>query len=341
MDDEGVYAEDPVTLECVNEAVFTLLLLGFAVGRSARSTLPSYNVFRGKLRSLGSLFTLTSVLFSAIYICLATYLSTRIDLDKTSVEIVGRLRSSYVVKYRDFKIDLAYILNISLVMSRVLRMSAVFLLIGLWGPCAYSAFNSGGQSLDIVRPGSSGIRTFIAKSMFNTSVVTFSKIYAILRAPALFYYYCQQGLFEEKTAIFLESFLLGGEVYLAVALLIVLRTKHSFLSEHKSLDSTNLLSVCLLFHGFLAYTVNTVSVPFETTDLHHQVLQSLSFGVKVVLDMLLISMFCPVRNQLFDNVSEKHERCFEVARISQLDSSGPMIQEIESVIDFGEQEEAR
>ncbi|AFN83818.1 hypothetical protein EROM_092040 [Encephalitozoon romaleae SJ-2008] len=218
-------------------------------------------------------------------------------------------------------------------------MSSVFLLIGLWGPCAYSVFNGGDRSFDIFKTSSAGTRTFVAKSMFNTSVVTFSKIYAVLRVPALlYYYYSRSKLMGEKTAIFIESFLLGSEVYLSVALLVILRTKHSFLSEYKSLDSTNLLSFCLMFHGFLTYTINTVAIPFQMTELHYQIEQSLSFGARLILDMLLISMFCPIRDQLFDNFPDKYEKNHEITRVARLEDSGPIVQEIESVIEFEEKE---
>jgi len=306
-----------------------------------RSTLPSYNIFRGKLRSLGSLFALISIFFSAVCLCLIAYLSMKLGFNKIDVELLGYLDDSYIVKYKDFRVDLVYILNISLIISKVLRMSAVFLLIGLWGPCAYSAFNNGSRNFDIFRTGSSNTRVFITKSIFNTSVVTFAKVYAILRTPILLYYYYESNLLGEKTAVFIESLFLGSEVYFAVALLIVLRTKHSFLSEKKSLDSTNLLSLCLLFHGFLTYTINAIVIPFEMTDLHYQIQQSLKFGVRLILDMLLISMFCPIKDQLFDNASEKYEKNFEIARISRLEDSGPIVQEIENVIEFDEKEEGK
>lgn len=305
MDDEY----DLRILEHVNEAVLSLLLLGYSLARAARSSLPSYNVFRGKLRALGSLFALGSVLASTTYICLVAYLSTRFSVDRHAIELVGSLKDTYSVALRGVRIDLVYVLNVSLALSKILRMSAVFLLIGLWGPCAYSAFNSGGRAIDVL-----GLS--LVRSVFNTSVATFAKIYALLRIPALVCYQYQSGLLGEKTAVFFESFFLGSEVYLAVGLLVVLRTKHSLVSERGSLDSTNLLSMCLLLHGFLAYTVNTVAVPFEVSVLHHQILQSLKFGVRLILDMLVVSMLCPIRSQLFDAVSEK-SRSLEIARISQ------------------------
>ncbi|ADM12331.2 uncharacterized protein Eint_092050 [Encephalitozoon intestinalis ATCC 50506] len=338
MEDDG-FLDNTKILSYTNEAVFSLLLLVFAVWRSTRSTMPSYNIFRGKLRSLGSIFALSSIFLSGIYICIVTYLSTKLEIDKANIELVGWLDANYPVRYKDFKADLVYLLNISLIGSRILRMSSVFLLIGLWGPCAYSVFNGGDRPFDIFKSSSTGTRTFVAKSMFNTSVVTFSKIYAILRAPALlYYYYSRSRLMGEKTAVFIESFLLGNEVYLSVALLLILRTKHSFLSEYKSLDSTNLLSFCLMFHGFLTYTINTVAIPFEMTDLHHQIQQSLSLGARLILDMLLISMFCPIRDQLFDNSSDRYEKNFEITRITRLEDEGPIVQEIESVIEFEEKE---
>lgn len=338
MEEDG-FADDPKVLSYTNEAVFSVLVLTFAVWRSVRSTVPSYNIFRGKLRSLGSLFALASVFFSAAYICIVAYLCTKLEIDKAGVELSGGLKASYPIRYKDVRIDLVYFLNVSLIAARVLRMSSVFLLIGLWGPCAYSVFNGGDRPFDMFRAGVPGARTFVARSMFNTSVVTFAKIYAVLRTPALFYYYyARAGLAGQKTAVFMESFLLGSEVYLAVALLLVLRTKHSFLSEYKSLDSTNLLSFCLMFHGFLTYTINTVAVPFEMTELHHQVQESLGLGVRLILDILLISMFCPIRGQLFDNSSDRYEKSLEITRIARLEDSGPVVQEIESVIEFDEKE---
>ncbi|KMV65382.1 hypothetical protein M970_092040 [Encephalitozoon cuniculi EcunIII-L] len=336
--EEGGFAYDPKILSYTNEAVFSLLLLMFAVWRTTRSIMPSYNIFKGKLRSLGSLFALASIFFSGVYVCIVAYLSTRLEIDKAMIELVGGLSASHFMRYKAFKIDLVYILNISLVASRVLRMSSVFLLIGLWGPCAYSVFNGGDRSFDIFKTSTSGTRTFVAKSMFNTSVVTFSKIYAVLRAPALlYYYYSRSRLMGEKTAVFIESFFLGSEVYLSVTLLLILRTKHSFLSEYKSLDSTNLLSFCLMLHGFLTYTINTVAIPFEMTDLHYQIQQSLSLGTRLILDMLLISMFCPIKGQLFDNSSDKYEKSLEITRVARLEE-GPIVQEIESVIEFEEKE---
>ncbi|KAH9410771.1 hypothetical protein HK407_11g16650 [Ordospora pajunii] len=340
--ENAVSQDDLKSMQYMNEAVFSTLLLVFSIWRSSRSTLPSYNIFKGKLRSLGSLFILTSILFSTVYICTVTYLSTRVDIDKFWVELNGVLDAKYPIKYKSLSVDLVYVLNISLSVSRVLRMSAVFLLIGLWGPCAYSVFNSGERAFDVFRTNMSVVGTFVTKSIFNTSVITFSKIYAVLRTPLILYYYSRPKIGNEKTAVFMESFLLGSEVYLSVVLLMILKAKHGFLSEYKSLDSTNLLSFCLMLHGFFTYTVNTVAIPFEMTELCYQIQQSLNFGTRLVLDMLLMSMFCPIRDQLFDAPSDnKHAKNLEVTRISRFEDSGPIVQEIESIIEFEEKEIAK
>jgi hypothetical protein len=320
----------------VNEAVLTSMVLVFALWRTSRSTLPTYNLFRGKLRSCGTLFAFVSVLCSALYSGLLAFLSTRLPINKSEVELVGRLDETYRIGYRE--IDLVGILNVALVLSGVMRMSAVYLLVGLWGPCAYSAFNNS-IAFDLFKTGVTNI--FITKSVFNTSIITFAKIYAFLRTPALIYFFFSLKDYSDRRTLFFESFFLGSEVYLAVALLIILRTKHSFLSEQKTLDSTYLLNLCLIGHGFLTYTLNTIAVPFEVSAVQGQILKSFGLALRLALDILLIAMFCPIKSQLFDHIPDKAKESYEITKISQMNNPEPIVHHIEDIIEFDGREEAK
>lgn len=96
----------------------------------------------------------------------------------------------------------------------------------------------------------------------------------------------------------------------------MLRTKHSFLSGYKGMDTFSLMGLCLFIFAFLNYSINTVSFPFMIDDVTYQIRQSLVFALKLVIDILVVTMICPLTGQVFDEVEPKKEKEVEISYTS-------------------------
>jgi hypothetical protein len=300
----------------LNEGIFCALLLIFTLWRSSKVSKTKMSSYKWRLRFLGSFFIIGSVLGTFIYSSLVWFLSRHMSIDKYVFETKGFMNGNYDIYLYTYKINLVELLNVTYMTSKLLRMSAIFTLIGLWGPCIYSFINEGDSIESTSGLGQLNGRGFISKDLFQTSIVTFSKIYSILRIPGLILIFYKLRNLDSDKLVFFESFFLGGEIYLCIGLLLVLRTKHSFLSGYKGMDTFSLMGLCLFTFAFLNYSINTVSFPFMIDDVTYQIRQSLVFALKLIIDILVVSMICPLTGQIFDEVETKKEKEVEISYAS-------------------------
>lgn len=247
-----------------------------------------------------------SILSSAIYNFLLMYLSSQFEIDKYEFELLGHSKHSLIWRH----VNLFEVLNVSYLFSKVLRISSLYMLIGLWGPCLYSFINKDKFGYEVFRSRTINSKIYISKDIFQTSIITFAKIYSILRIPLCTFAYFKMRNLEAKNIIFIESFFLGLEIYLCIGFMLVLKTRHGLLSGNKGMDTITLLGVCLGFYGFFTYSLNNIDIPFPINDLIYQIKQSLMFGLRIVIDCLAISMFCPIKNQIFDGNDENNSVFF-------------------------------
>lgn len=290
----------------IHESVFVTILMMYAMWRWCKSSFKNSNVFKDKLRMIGSLLMLISISSSVVYNYLLFFLTSKFELDKYEFELVGY--TQYVYMYRN--INLFEVLNLTYLVSRILRVSSLYMLIGLWGPCLYSYINNSKYGYEVFASKEINSKIFISKDIFQTSIITFSKIYSVIRIPGTIYLYFKIRDLGVENIVFFESLIHGSELYLCIALMLVLKTRHGFLSGYKGLDTISLLGVCVGLFGFFSYSINSIAIPFPISDVIFQVKQSLIFALRTTIDLLLISMFCPIGNQVFDGEDDTNKNHF-------------------------------
>ncbi|WUR03032.1 uncharacterized protein VNE69_03244 [Vairimorpha necatrix] len=300
--------EDIKRSSYLNELIFCAVLLIYSIWRFSKISKIKPNTYKSRMRNVGSFFIISSIISTFSYNMLYWFLSSKIVLDKSDFELVGFLRYSYMVKYREMNIDLSNLLNVTYLFSKIFRMSSIFMLLGLWGPCLYSFINADDIRNDIYKNAQLHWNLFITRNLFQTSIVSCSKIYSFIRIPIFIFAYNKLRTYGTSSLIFFESFFMSIEIYSCIALFLVLRTKHNFVSGYKGMDTITLLGVCLGLYGFLNYSINCLSFPFAVDYTSHQVIHSLVFALKLVIDLLLVNMFCPMKEQVFDDVENKQEK---------------------------------
>ncbi|KAF9764453.1 hypothetical protein NGRA_0561 [Nosema granulosis] len=297
----------------IHEAVFITILMVFAVWRWLKSSFKNSNVFQDKLRTIGSLLMLMSIASSLVYNYLLIFLSSKFEIDKYEFELVGYTNYEYMFK----NVNLFEVLNVSYLISKILRISSLYMLIGLWGPCLYSYVNNSKYGYEVFASKEINSKIYISKDIFQTSIITFSKVYSVLRIPGIILLYFKIRELGTASIVFFESLIHGSEIYLCIALMLVLKTRHGFLSGYKGLDTISLLGFALGLFGFLSYSINSIAIPFPISDVLFQVKQSLIFALRTTIDLLLVSMFCPIGNQVFDGEDKIRNNLFAQTNIEE------------------------
>lgn len=271
----------------LNSLVFNTLSFIFIIWRRHRSAYTN-NKFKKQIRCLGSFFIFVTIFSSVLYNAIIYYLSDKININKYDFEIGGFYKKEYFLNFYDFKIDIVEMMNISYMISKIFRMSAVFLLIGLISPSIYS-FDKGNLNM------------------------SFSRIYSILRIPLLLFVYYKLKSVDYTKLIFFESFVLGAEIYICLVLLLVLKTRNKMLNNYNNMDTLTLLGAALCAFGFLNYTFNSLALPFTYTTEMYDLKNNLVFALKLVIDLIVICMFCPLKEQIVNESESTKEYTIEVS----------------------------
>ena len=270
----------------INAFVFYTLTFMFTIWRRNKSTI-THNKFKKQIRCLGSFFIFVTIFSSVLYNSIIYYLNDKIDINKYDFELGGFYKKEYFFNFYNFKLDLVEMLNISYMISKIFRMSAVFLLIGLVSPSIYS-FN---------------------KENLNMS---FSRIYSILRIPLLLFIYYKLKTLDYTKLIFFESFILGAEIYICLVFILMLKTKNKILNNNNNMDTLTLLGVVLFLFSFLNYTINSLALPFTYTTEIYDFKNSLVFALKLIIDIIVVCMFCPLKEQIVNENEVAKEYTIEV-----------------------------
>lgn len=297
----------------IHESVFVTILMMYSMWRWFKCSFKNSNVFKDKLRIIGSLLMLISIMSSVLYNYLLFFLGSKVEIDKYEFELVGYAKYEYM--YRN--VNLFEVLNLTYLISKILRVSSLYMLIGLWGPCLYSYVNNSKYGYEVFASKEINSKIFISKDIFQTSIITFSKIYSVLRIPGTIFLYFKIRDLGVENVVFFESLIHGSELYLCIALMLILKTRHGFLSGYKGLDTISLLGFCVGLFGFLSYSINSIAIPFPISDVIFQVKQSLIFALRTAIDLLLISMFCPIGNQVFDGEDDTNKNYFSETHLKQ------------------------
>ncbi|TBU01145.1 hypothetical protein CWI38_2288p0010 [Hamiltosporidium tvaerminnensis] len=327
LEKSGTNSDDTAILDFVDDGVFSTIFLVFVLWRIVKSRKFKFSrFFKGNLRSFGIIFLFFSAISKIIYTYIFIYLAKKMIVNKELIDKMGFMKGHSFLYLYNRRFDLVDMFNIGYTLSHVLRISALFLLIGLWLPCAYTfavkkrknEIKNLNEQKDINLMIFSGNIVSIspkniADAVSHASIVTFSTLYAFLRVPLSFIVdYNQKSSFFTAT-VFYRSVFYGFEIYAAVLFLLILEIK--FLSifrrensqsraDKNVVENIHLLLIVLLLHSTLKYTINIIAMPIEMGEITLHVIKKIGNVVELILDVLLITMFCPLPTQIFESTNE-------------------------------------
>lgn len=288
----------------LNTTIILAFVLAFTFRRSYKSTTPTINLIKGRLRTFGAWMLKFSVLFSFVFSACITALSSRYSIRRHVVELTRSFDGSLVASFRSHSIDIAAVMIYALKISEILLISSVFFLIALFVPQP----SDGADAL----PQAAG-----------SSIATFSTMWAICRIPVYLYLDAYRTLFDQKLAIFV--FELAPSVEFLTAALFTLVANSS--RTGRSSENMSLLGVLLLLYAIFKHVVNLVEMPFALTEIHLQALASIQLCLQLGLYLVLLAMFCPLRK------AEGAQAAPEALRHDECNSD---IALIPSVVEFDE-----
>ncbi|EPR79995.1 hypothetical protein SLOPH_1795 [Spraguea lophii 42_110] len=334
MSDELIYSN-------IDEIIFSTFLLSFTIWRVNKSSkVQLLKAFTGNLRSVSVLCFLSSIICLLAYNLLILFLSTYADIDRRQSEDLGTYFGKYVVTVYQREINLVQVLNVCLYLSKSLTTTTLFLMIGLWVPCAYNF--AMGKRLDVNRNDlnylffdDKGLRHTpnIESKLSNVSVSTFAVLYSFFRIPLTifidFYHF-----YNEKTTIFYRNFFYSTEIYVVVLLMFVLEIKfyESVKYNDYSFDTPNLLLFLLVLDSSLRYTINILAINITNPFIDY-LIEKMLFFTFLSIRILIISMLCPLKSQLFDDdLIKKKEKCNREEYITDIPS--PRLETQATIVEF-------
>lgn len=275
-------------------------------------------LFKGNMRTVGIYFLLLSGLSTIIYNAAIVYLTKYYDIDKGYLEKVGHLEGTHILQIYGRKIDIIMLLNWTLTFMNMFKVTALFILIGLWLPCAY---NFATKKSENVFPTESEINlnlyshNNLREAISHASIITFSSLYAFLRIPLVILLDINYNYAPEKTMIFYRSVFYGSELYLTVLFFLILETR--FIStlfnkdkeNKKTVENVNLLILLLTVDSFIRYYINIIAIPVEITSFSEHILKKIGFATQATILILLVNFYCPLPLQIYEN-TESNEKVF-------------------------------
>lgn len=280
MDQEEIKV-NPNTVNCF---VIMLITFLYIISRSISSTTPSINVIKGKFRSIAGMLLKLSITSALCYNATLFFLSFKFNIDKVTLELGHRFTERFDFKFKDYSIDLGFVMLTSLKISEALLISSLFLAISLMSSSTHSKTNSNVEPLQTLR----------------NKVRSISRIWGIFRIPFAFYSYYIETLVDEKIYLFFR--LIFGSIEFGIATIFI------FISRFKNVALKNInvspafLSFCCLSYGFLKFTINLVDFPFKLNKTHLEIIISMQFGLLCAIYLLLTEILFPRK---FNEVSVK------------------------------------
>lgn len=240
---------DSSYLNLIDDCIFSVPLAAFCLFRIVRNKRSSL------LRKTGIFFLIVSVASLFAFNSLLLYLGSLMRISRKEIETVGYLDKDYRLSLNDRSINMTLLVNIAYSLQHIFRTSAVFILIGLWLPCATNYMRRRRRQAhgaeDEPHGGAAAISTLIGSdampddigakyadlffledklthrltsTVTHESITTFSVLYAVIRIPfTLFIDFYHQD--RQKASIFFRAIFYGFENYLAVFFLVVLQIK--------------------------------------------------------------------------------------------------------------------
>lgn len=263
---------NPNTVNCL---VIIILNCLYIMTRSISSSTSLIDIVKGKFRSLAGLFLKLSILSSVCYNAALFFLSFKFEIDKVALELSHTFKDKFTVSFRQYNLDLAYLMVSSLKMTDTLLISCLFMTISLICNSKDSSERNSSEPLNNIR----------------SKISSISKVWGICRVPLIFYSYFIESFIEPKLYLFFRL-IFGCVEFGFVCIFIFFATFRNSSPKNTSVDS-GFLAFCCFLYGFLKYTVNLIDFPFKLTSVHVEIITSSQFGILCAIYLLLSEILFP------------------------------------------------
>lgn len=288
----------------VSTPVVVAMVCLYIFFRSVSSTTPTINLIKGKLRSITGLLLKLSIFSSTVYNIVLYHLSTKFQIDKISLELLQTFDRHYIVRYREYSVDLGMILVLALKVADILFISCIFFSISLTVPS-----------------------TKYSSSTLSSTVSIASKLWAILRMPVVYYSDRLDVIINEKLALFLMLVFFNIELMVAAFFVLFLRLRST--GPKKTHSDAGFLSLCLFLYGFLKYSINFIDFPFKIDSSILGLIYSFQYALSISIYLLMAGIVFPRRET---SIAMK-----EKAEVGQVNS----VAMLEEVIEFEESQKLK
>lgn len=265
----------------LNASVMLGMTLLYSLRRFQKGITPSVNFIKGRLRSISMWMAIASIIGYLSFLSISTFLSTKTEIERSTVELTRMFDFKYFISYRNYSIDLSALMINSIKVSTTCLVSSIFILVSL---CEYES-RSTSREID-----------------FKSSIASLSKIWGIFRIPLILYLETMSPFINEKASVFARELGTTVEMFLAAFFLMIIKSRHSTLFDSKrSLENINLLSVTILTYSILKHAINLVDFPVILTETHLQIISSINLGLLISLYLLMVTMLCPIKKSLLES----------------------------------------
>lgn len=257
------------TVSNINASILIGLAFLYMLRRFLTSNQYKFNIFKGKVRLIGTWMALISALSMLVFLVLAVFLSLSSPLSRSSIELVKFMNNDSILNFHGFIINLSSFMINALCIAEVLLVSAIFIAVS----SAKSPTANTKEQLLIEKP-----------------ISVFSKIWAFLRIGIWSYLYFNMRKIKEELAVFTEETINVAEYTLASILLLLITVNGQKKTTNK--DNQNLLLICLVLYGMARHAVSLINFPFAIQEIHLEILMSLRLGLLISIYITLINHLC-------------------------------------------------
>lgn len=284
-------------LDYINSALLMTVFVSFAFWWLIRNFTMKQMPKKG-VRGLGLLLYFTGIISELYCSWIMVFLSSKLDVDKSLAEKLGRLRGTYTQRFGNVEIDLIATYNACLIASQVLNISTLFLMIASWMPISFGeAYPERPFLLSKKKSNSDAL-----KRLSNASLQTFATSYVFVRIPLEILFSKYQVNLTQSTIIFARSVFFGLELVTCAFLLLILKIKYQGIqaSEREVVlrnnGGINILIVILLMDSLFNHIINVLSIPLVLNEVSGYVMEKIGFLAHLMVSTIMLAVLCPLKS---------------------------------------------
>lgn len=287
-------------LSYIDESIIVAALLFYTAWR-IKNRFSVIKLLKLRIREFAIFLLFTSVMMSFVYNLSTAFLSNFYDIDKYYLEKIGHLEGVHNVMIFGRMVDIVWILNLSISITAIFKISALYMLISLWLPCAKIFVRNDALFSNDSESNFKNLDLYTRKSVSQASIITFATLYAFIRIPLSLTLDLNWNYAPEKTMIFYRSVFYGSEIYLAVLFFLILVTRFLSQNSKKPVQLVNLFITLLTLDGFIRYYINIINIPVEMNSLTLHIINKVGFLTQISIHLMMINFLCPMEVQIYDS----------------------------------------